>query len=56
MEKKRIDEYEEKMRVLLSRTMSENGGLLTKGFSEDEMDTKLVNFFQRFACVAIKVH
>ena len=34
----RRDEYEEKMRVLLSRTMSENGGLLTKGFSDVEMD------------------
>ena len=43
---KRRDEYEEKMRVLLSRTMSDNGGLLTKGFSEDEMDAKSVDFFK----------
>ena len=42
----RRDEYEEKMRVLLSRTMSDNGGLLTKGFSDVEMDAKSVNFFK----------
>ena len=53
---KRRDDYEEQMRVLLSRTMSENGGLLTKGFSDVEMDAKSVDFFQRLACVAIKVH
>ena len=53
---KRRDEYEEKMRVLLSRTMSDNGVLLTKGYSEDEMDKKSVDFFQRLACAAIKVH
>ena len=34
------------MRVLLSRTMSDNGGLLTKGFTEEEMDKKSVNFFK----------
>ena len=34
------------MRVLLSRTMSDNGGVLTKGFSEDEMDKRSVNFFK----------
>ena len=43
---KRRDEYEEKMRVLLSRTMSDNGGILTKGYSEDEMDKRSVNFFK----------
>ena len=43
---KRKDEHDEKMRVLLSRTMSENGGLLTKGYSEDEMDKKSVDFFK----------
>ena len=43
---KRRDEYEEKMRVLLSRTMSDNGGLLTKGFSDVEMDKKSVDFFK----------
>ena len=41
---KRRDESEEKMRVLVSRTMSENGGFLTKGYSEDEMGAKSVNF------------
>ena len=43
---KRRDEYEEQMRVLLSRTMSDNGGILTKGYSEDEMDKRSVNFFK----------
>ena len=43
---KRREEDEEKMRVLLTRTMSENGGLLTKGFSEEEMDKRSVNFFK----------
>ena len=42
----RRDEYEEKMRVLLSRTMSDNGGLLTKGYSDVEMDAKSVDFFK----------
>ena len=26
--------------------MSDNGGLLTKGFTEEEMDKKSVNFFK----------
>ena len=43
---KRRDEYEEQMRVLLSRTMSDNGGLLTKGYSDVEMDKKSVDFFK----------
>ena len=43
---KRRDDYEEQMRVLLSRTMSDNGGLLTKGYSDVEMDAKSVDFFK----------
>ena len=34
---KRRDEYDEQIRVLLSRVMSENGGILTKGFTEEEI-------------------
>ena len=49
----RRDEHEEKMRVLLSRTMSDNGGVLTKGYSEDEMDKKSVDFFKIY-CSTIK--
>ena len=29
---KRRDEYDEQIRILLSRAMSENGGILTKRF------------------------
>ena len=43
---KRRDEYDEQIRVLLSRAMSENGGILTKGFTEEEMDTKAIGFFK----------
>ena len=38
------------------RTMSDNGGLLIKGYSEDEMDKRSLKIFQRFACVTIKIH
>ena len=43
---KRRDEYDEQIRILLSRAMSENGGILTKGFTEEEMDTKAIGFFK----------
>ena len=53
---KRRVEYDEATRVLLSKVMSEKGGVLTKGFTEGEMEAKFVNFFQRLNCFADEVH
>ena len=36
----RREEYEEQYRVLLSRAMSEKGGILTKGFTAEEIEAK----------------
>ena len=37
---KRRDEYDKQIRVFFPRAMSENGGILTNGFTEEEMETK----------------
>ena len=43
---KRRDEYDEQIRVLLSRAISEKGGILTKGFTEEEIEAKAIGFFK----------
>ena len=53
---KRREEYDEATHVLLSKVMSEKGGILTKGFSESEIEAKAVNFFSRFGCFADEIH
>ena len=42
----RREEYDEQYRVLLSRAMSEKGGILTKGFTAEEMEVKALNYFK----------
>ena len=42
----RREEYEEQYRVLLSRAMSEKGGILTKGFTAEEIEAKALNYFK----------
>ena len=51
---KRREEYDEATRVLLSKVMSEKGGVLTKGFTEGEMEAKFVNFFQDLVVLQMK--
>ena len=50
----RRDEYNEQYRVLLSRVMSEKGGILTKGFTEEEMDAKTLNYFKELLILQTK--
>ena len=38
----------------LSKVMSENGGILTKGFSESEIEAKAVNFFRDLIVLQMK--
>lgn len=42
----RREAYEESSRILLARLMSEKGGMLTKGFTEAEIESKALGFLK----------
>lgn len=50
----RRKEYDEQQRLLLSRLMSEKGGMLTKNFSENEIEGKMTEFLREMAVLDYK--
>lgn len=50
----RRKEYDEQQRILLSRLMSERGGMLTKDFTENEIEGKMTEFLKEMAILDYK--
>lgn len=50
----RRKEYDEQQRLLLSRLMSEKGGMLTKNFTENEIEGKMTEFLREMAVLDYK--
>lgn len=50
----RRKEYDEQQRILLSRLMSERGGMLTKNFTENEIEGKMTEFLREMAILDYK--
>lgn len=50
----RRKEYDEQQRILLSRLMSERGGMLTKNFTENEIEGKMIEFLREMAILDYK--
>lgn len=50
----RREEYEEQQRILLSKLMSERGGMLTKGTTDKENEVKAIEFCKQMQILEMK--